>query len=50
MAERYRELVPQADIVSLERVGHWPQIEAPQAVLAAALPFIEATYSGSSVK
>jgi len=40
MAERYRELVPGADIVSLEQVGHWPQIEAPQAVLAAAMPFI----------
>ena len=42
MAERYRELVPGADIVSLEQVGHWPQIEAPQAVLAAALPFLVA--------
>lgn len=40
MAERYRALVPSADIVSLEQVGHWPQIEAPQAVLAAALPFL----------
>lgn len=40
MAERYRALVPSADIVSLEQVGHWPQIEASQAVLAAALPFL----------
>lgn len=40
MAERYRALVPSADIVSLEQVGHWPQIEAPQAVLAAAMPFL----------
>ena len=50
MAERYRALVPKADIVSLEQVGHWPQIEAPQAVLAAAVLFIEAAYSGNSVK
>jgi pimeloyl-ACP methyl ester carboxylesterase len=42
MAERYRAVVPGADIVSLERVGHWPQIEAPQAVLASALPFLAA--------
>lgn len=40
MAERYRALVDGADIVSLEHVGHWPQIEAPQAVLDAALPFL----------
>ena len=37
MAERYRELVPDADIVWLDGVGHWPQIEAPQAVLEATL-------------
>ncbi|MET0335706.1 MAG: alpha/beta hydrolase [Rhizobacter sp.] len=40
MAERYRGLVKDADIVSLDRIGHWPQIEAPQAVLDAALPFL----------
>lgn len=37
MAERYRDLVPDADIVLLDGVGHWPQIEAPQAVLQATL-------------
>jgi len=35
-------VVPGADIVSLEQVGHWPQIEAPQAVLASALSFLAA--------
>jgi pimeloyl-ACP methyl ester carboxylesterase len=35
MAERYRELVPNADITALPRIGHYPQVEAPQAVLAA---------------
>jgi pimeloyl-ACP methyl ester carboxylesterase len=33
MAARYRELVPQADVVELANVGHYPQLEAPEAVL-----------------
>jgi pimeloyl-ACP methyl ester carboxylesterase len=37
-AARYRELVPGADIVALPDIGHYPQVEAPDAVLAAALP------------
>ena len=39
MAERYDELIPQPDITLLEDVGHYPQIEAPDAVLAAYLSF-----------
>lgn len=39
MVARYRELVPNADVVPLEGIGHYPQIEAPDAVLAAALAF-----------
>jgi len=35
MAARYRELVPAADVTLLEGVGHYPQVEAPQQVLAA---------------
>lgn len=35
MAARYRELVPQADVVSLPGVGHYPQVEAPDRVLRA---------------
>ena len=35
MADRYRELVPAADITLLEGVGHYPQVEAPVAVLQA---------------
>jgi pimeloyl-ACP methyl ester carboxylesterase len=35
MAARYRELVPGADVTLLEGIGHYPQIEAPQQVLAA---------------
>lgn len=34
MAARYRELVPDADITLLEGIGHYPQVEAPDRVLA----------------
>ncbi|SDK65345.1 alpha/beta fold hydrolase [Microbulbifer yueqingensis] len=40
MAARYRELVPQADITGLEGIGHYPQLEAPQAVLDALRGFM----------
>jgi pimeloyl-ACP methyl ester carboxylesterase len=36
MARRYRELVAEADVVDLPRIGHWPQLEAPAEVFAAA--------------
>jgi pimeloyl-ACP methyl ester carboxylesterase len=39
LMERYRELMPKPDIVELEGIGHYPQIEAPGAVLAAFLDF-----------
>lgn len=39
LAERYRELVPSADVTLLDGVGHYPQVEAPQAVLEAYLRF-----------
>ncbi|HEU5057823.1 MAG TPA: alpha/beta hydrolase [Kofleriaceae bacterium] len=37
MADRYRELVPEPDVVLLERLGHYPHVEDPAAVLAAFL-------------
>ena len=37
MVARYRELVPAPDVVELPGVGHYPQVEAPEAVLAAVL-------------
>ena len=41
MADRYAELVPDADIVLLdEDIGHWPQIEDPQGVLRHFLEFV----------
>lgn len=39
MVARYRELVPNADVVELSDVGHYPQLEAPIEVLAAAFDF-----------
>lgn len=35
MARRYQELVPNPDIVLLPGIGHYPQVEAPDAVLQA---------------
>lgn len=37
MAARYRELVPNPDIVELRGIGHYPQLEAPDAVADAIL-------------
>lgn len=39
LVARYRELVPRPDVVPLERVGHYPQVEAPAEVLAGVLQF-----------
>ncbi|WP_299439717.1 alpha/beta hydrolase [uncultured Aquimarina sp.] len=33
MAEFYQEIVPDADVVILDAIGHYPQTEAPQEVL-----------------
>lgn len=41
MAARYRLLVPHPDVVSLPGIGHYPQVEAPQAVAEAFLAFVE---------
>lgn len=42
MLARYRELIPQADTVSLEGIGHYPQSEAPALVLQHYLAFRQA--------
>ena len=39
LLERYGQLIPHADVVGLEGIGHYPQLEAPGAVLAAFLDF-----------
>jgi pimeloyl-ACP methyl ester carboxylesterase len=42
MAQRYLEVIPNPDVVMLDdNIGHWPQIEAPDAVLAHFLNHIE---------
>jgi pimeloyl-ACP methyl ester carboxylesterase len=42
LAARYRELVPDADVVLLPGIGHYPQVEAPEQVVAAFLAFHDA--------
>jgi pimeloyl-ACP methyl ester carboxylesterase len=42
MVERLRQEVPGVSVVSLPGVGHYPQLEAPQAVLDAYLAFRDA--------
>ena len=50
LAERYRELVPDPDVVVLEGVGHYPQLEVQDAVLDAYLTFRSAiTRDGAPV-
>ncbi|MFC9894727.1 alpha/beta fold hydrolase [Nocardia sp. NPDC127579] len=39
MVARYRELVPEPDVVELADVGHYPQLEAPEETLAGVLEF-----------
>jgi pimeloyl-ACP methyl ester carboxylesterase len=39
LAERYRKLVPDADVVILEDLGHYPQLEDDAAVVEAYLEF-----------
>jgi pimeloyl-ACP methyl ester carboxylesterase len=39
MVARYRELVPNPDVVELPGIGHYPQVEAPDAVLKAFMEF-----------
>lgn len=39
MVARYRELIPDPDVVLLPEIGHYPQVEAPEGVLAAFFAF-----------
>ena len=40
MVDRYRELIPHPQVVELDNIGHFPLIEAPQAVLEHFLGFV----------
>lgn len=42
MVQRYRDLVPNADVVTLDGIGHYPQLEAPDRVLRAFFAFHDA--------
>ncbi|KZM75455.1 alpha/beta fold hydrolase [Nocardia terpenica] len=43
MADRYRQVIPDPDVVMLDDgIGHWPQIEAPEAVLTHLLDHVDA--------
>lgn len=42
MVARYRELIARPDIVELPDVGHYPQVEAPEAVAEAVTSFLSA--------
>jgi pimeloyl-ACP methyl ester carboxylesterase len=43
MFDYFRELVPGAEAVCLDDIGHYPQLEAPSRVLAELLPFLRDT-------
>jgi pimeloyl-ACP methyl ester carboxylesterase len=40
MAQHYKELIPNPDVVALEDIGHFPLIESPQEVLIHFLVFV----------
>ena len=41
MVARWRELLPGAGLEELPGIGHYPQLEAPESVLAVYLPFLQ---------
>ena len=48
MARRYAEVIPHPDVVMLaDDIGHWPQLEAPDAVLTHFLAHIDRVSAGS---
>jgi pimeloyl-ACP methyl ester carboxylesterase len=48
MAKRYEQVIPNADVVLLDdHIGHWPQIEAPDAVLSHLFDHIDAVTHAS---
>lgn len=48
MVKRYRQLVPNADVVELKAIGHYPQWEAPAEVANAVLDFFRRIDAPSS--
>ena len=39
MADRFREVIPNADITLLDDAGHYPHVEKPEAVAEAFMAF-----------
>jgi pimeloyl-ACP methyl ester carboxylesterase len=40
MFDYFRKLVPGAEAVCLDDIGHYPQLEAPSRVLSEVIPFL----------
>jgi len=45
MAEKFKELVPRADVALIQNIGHYPQVESPDQVLLFFLAFHESGLS-----
>lgn len=46
MAQRWREVVPDPDVVILDGIGHYPQVESPDAVTRAFFDFVDGLQAG----
>jgi len=40
MVDRYKEIIPDPDVITLNNIGHFPLLEAPESVLKHFLEFI----------
>lgn len=41
LVERYRQVIPSPDVISLENIGHYPQVESPETVVKHFREFIK---------
>lgn len=46
LAAHYQQLIPNPDVVLLDKVGHYPQTEAPDMVLAHFMEFMRSAFGG----
>lgn len=44
MADRYKEIIPNSDVIELDGIGHFPLIEAPDLVLKHYLEFVQKSH------
>ena len=40
MVARYKQLIPNADVIELDQIGHYPQIENAEAVVNSITSFL----------